>query len=175
MKQINMKSKTESIISALRVLARDIHTDDGVVNACLEEAAGRLEELQRANQNTLADLAVAIERRDDSYAEIKTVRRELAQAIAERTPHDYGLLKGEVDNLKRELSEAIKERNKTVADLIKQRDEAIASARLEPSRLEIASVLLAAMCGSQYTWTNAEGIALRKADTLIALAKEMQS
>ena len=149
MKQINMKSKTESLISALRVLARDIHTDDGVVNACLDEAAGRLEELQRANQNTLADLAVAIERRDDSYAEIKTVRRE--------------------------LSEAIKERNKTVADLIKQRDEAIASARLEPSRLEIASVLLAAMCGSQYTWTNAEGIALRKADTLIALAKEMQS
>ena len=144
-----MKSETDTIISALRVLARDIHTDDGVVNACLDEAAGRLEELQRANQNTLADLAVAIERRDDSYAEIKTVRRE--------------------------LSEAIKERNKTVADLIKQRDEAIASARLEPSRLEIASVLLAAMCGSQYTWTNAEGIALRKADTLIALAKEMQS
>ena len=144
-----MKSKTESLISALRVLARDIHTDDGVVNACLEEAAGRLEELHLANKNTLADLALAIERRDDSYAEIKTVRRE--------------------------LSEAIKERNKTVADLIKQRDEAIASARLEPSRLEIASVLLAAMCGSQYTWTNAEGIALRKADTLIALAKEMQS
>lgn len=143
-----MKSETDTIISALRVLARDIHTDDGVVNACLDEAAGRLEELQRANQNTLADLAVAIERRDDSYAEIKTVRRE--------------------------LSEAIKERNKTVADLIKQRDEAIASARLEPSRLEIASVLLAAMCGSQYTWTNAEGIALRKADALIAAAKEVK-
>ena len=147
-KQTNMKSETDTIISALRVLARDIHTDDGVVNACLDEAAGRLEELQRANQNTLADLAVAIERRDDSYAEIKTVRRE--------------------------LSEAIKERNKTVADLIKQRDEAIASARLEPSRLEIASVLLAAMCGSQYTWTNAEGIALRKADALIAAAKEVK-
>ena len=121
MKQTNMKSKTESIISALRVLARDIQTDDGVVNACLEEAAGRLEGLHR------------------------------------------------------ELIEAIIERNKTVADLIKQRDEAIASARPEPSRLEIAAMLLAAMCGSQYTWTNAEGIALRKADTLIALAKEMQS
>ena len=120
-KQINMKSKTESIISALRVLARDIQTDDGVVNACLEEAAGRLEGLHR------------------------------------------------------ELIEAIIERNKTVADLIKRRDDAIANARQEPSRLEIAAMLLAAMCGSQYTWTNAEGIALRKADTLIALAKEMQS
>ena len=103
-----MKSKTESLISALRVLSRDIQTDDGVVNACLEEAAGRLEELQR------------------------------------------------------ELNEAIKERNKTVA-------------RQEPSRLEIAAMLLAAMCGSQYTWTNAEGLALRKADALIALAKEVQS
>jgi hypothetical protein len=185
-KQTNMKSKTESIISALRVLARDIQTDDGVVNACLEEAAERLEELQRANKNTLADLAVAIERRDDSYAEIKTVRKELAQALAERTPHDYGLLKGEVDNLKRELSEAIRERNKTVADLIKQRDEALKNqqpttvvqqltTRPEPSRLEIAAMLLAAMCGSQYTWTNAEGLALRKADTLIAAAKEVQS
>ena len=164
-KQTKMKSETDTIISALRVLSRDIQTDDGVVNACLEEAAGRLEELQRANKNTLADLAVALERRDDSYAEIKSVRKELAKAIVERTPQ-------EVDNLKRELSESIRERNKTVADLIKQRDQAIASARPEPSRLEIAALLLAAMCGSQYTWTNAEGLALRKADILIAAAKE---
>ena len=44
--------------------------------------------------------------------------------------------------------------------------------RPEPSRLEIAAMLLAAMCGSQYTWTNAEPLALRKADVLIALSKE---
>jgi len=44
--------------------------------------------------------------------------------------------------------------------------------RPEPSRLEIAAMLLAAMCGSQYTWTNAEPLALRKADVLIALTKE---
>lgn len=41
-----MRSKTETIISALRILVRDIQTDDGVVNACLDEAASRLEELQ---------------------------------------------------------------------------------------------------------------------------------
>ena len=40
-----MKSKTETIIGALRVLARDIQTDDGVINACLSEAALHLEEL----------------------------------------------------------------------------------------------------------------------------------
>lgn len=39
------KSDTDTIIGALRVLARDIQTDDGVVNACLSEAAERLEEL----------------------------------------------------------------------------------------------------------------------------------
>ena len=115
-----MKSKTESIISALRVLARDIQTDDGVVNACIEEAAGRLEELERANKNMQCSC--------DAWED-------------------------EVIKLRKELDET----------------------RPEPSRLEIAAMLLAAMCGSQYTWTNAEGLALRKADTLIALAKEAQS
>jgi len=152
-----MNTPTDIIISALRILVNDIQSPDGVPNACVAQAADRLEELQRANTNTLADLAVAIEQRDDSYAE--------------------------VERLKAELTESIRERNKTVADLIKQRDEALKNQqpttiaqRLtthpEPSRLEIAALLLAAMCGSQYTWTNAEGLALRKADALIAAAKE---
>lgn len=203
-----MKSETDTIIAALRVLARDIQTDDGVVNAwnaCIEEAAGRLEELQRelkqaiiekippgygllndqikhlkeqigymqqALAHEIADGKKARDERDKALAEVERARKELAQAIAERTPHDYGLLKDEIDSLKRELTEAVRERNKTVSDLINQRDKAIASARQEPSRLEIAAMLLAAMCGSQYTWTNAEELALRKADVLIALAKE---
>ena len=40
-----MRSSTETIIGALHVLARDIQTDDGVINACLSEAAERLQEL----------------------------------------------------------------------------------------------------------------------------------
>lgn len=143
-----MKSSTETIISALRVLARDIQTDDGVVNTCLEEAAGRLEELQRANKNTLADLAVAIERRDDSYAEIKTVRRE--------------------------LSESIRERNKTVSNLIEQRDKALASARQEPSRLEIAAMLKAGWFANRDADFNATDQKwwIEQADALIEAAKE---
>ena len=39
-----MKSKTETLVCALRILARDIQTDDGVINACLSEAAERMEE-----------------------------------------------------------------------------------------------------------------------------------
>jgi hypothetical protein len=44
-----MISSTETIIGALRVLARDIQTDDGVINACLNEAAERLQELTRGD------------------------------------------------------------------------------------------------------------------------------
>jgi len=41
-----MKSDTQTIISALRVLAQDIQSGDGVANAVIAEAADRLEELQ---------------------------------------------------------------------------------------------------------------------------------
>jgi hypothetical protein len=44
---ITPRSSTETIIGALRVLSRDIVTDDGVISACLREAAGRMEEMQR--------------------------------------------------------------------------------------------------------------------------------
>lgn len=39
---------TETITSALETLARNIHTDDGVANACIIEAADRLRELDAA-------------------------------------------------------------------------------------------------------------------------------
>lgn len=40
-----MKTKTKTLIKALRILANDIESDDGVANACIAEAADRLEEL----------------------------------------------------------------------------------------------------------------------------------
>jgi hypothetical protein len=40
-----MKSSTQTLIAALRVLAQDIETEDGIVNSCLLEAADRLREL----------------------------------------------------------------------------------------------------------------------------------
>ena len=39
-----MKTDTKILIKALWILARDIQTDDGVANACIAEAAARLEE-----------------------------------------------------------------------------------------------------------------------------------
>ena len=40
-----MRSKTETIIGALRVLANDIQSEDGVANLTIAEAADRMEEL----------------------------------------------------------------------------------------------------------------------------------
>ena len=41
-----MKTKTETLIKALRILANDIEFNiNGVANACIAEAADRLEEL----------------------------------------------------------------------------------------------------------------------------------
>ena len=40
-----MKTKTKTLIKALRILANDIESDDGVANACIAEAADRLEEM----------------------------------------------------------------------------------------------------------------------------------
>lgn len=44
-----MRSSTETIIKALRILAADIQSGDGVANAAIAEAADRLEELSQDN------------------------------------------------------------------------------------------------------------------------------
>jgi hypothetical protein len=40
-----MKSTTKTIIASLEILAEEIKTEDGIINACLLEAADRLREL----------------------------------------------------------------------------------------------------------------------------------
>ena len=56
-----MKTKTKTLIKALRILSRDIESDDGVANACVAEAADRLEEIE----NKIDDLEVKLMR--DTY------------------------------------------------------------------------------------------------------------
>lgn len=43
---MSRKSSTETLIAAMRILARDIQSGDGVANAAIAEAADRLEEQQ---------------------------------------------------------------------------------------------------------------------------------
>jgi len=103
------------------------------------DAADRLEKLERANQSTLADLALA---------------------LSERTPHDYGLLKEEIAFLRKERNAATVNQQLTV--------------RPEPSRLEIAAMLLAHGWEDRAVERDAKlaGWALVAADRLIAAAKE---
>jgi uncharacterized protein (UPF0147 family) len=42
-----VKTNIDTLIKALRILAKDIQSDDGVANATIAEAADRLHELRR--------------------------------------------------------------------------------------------------------------------------------
>ena len=42
-----MKTSTETLIAAMRILSQDIQSDDGVANTAIAEAADRLEEQQK--------------------------------------------------------------------------------------------------------------------------------
>lgn len=107
---------------------------------------------------------------------IETLRLKQGEALF------YRPAANRLEELQQELTEAIRERNKTVADLIKQRDEAlfdrewykrIATTRQEPSRLEIAALLLTHGWAERSLYENAPlpGLALKSADALIAAAK----
>jgi len=39
-----MKTNNKTLIEALRILARDIQSSDGIANACIAEGADRIEE-----------------------------------------------------------------------------------------------------------------------------------
>lgn len=118
---------TEQLIKTLR----NSMPPGPITQGIMLDAADRLEELQRANQSTLADLALA---------------------LSERTPHDYGLLKEEIAFLRKERNAATVNQQLTV--------------RPEPSRLEIAAMIYA---GVEYV---DDDDAFKAADRLIAAAKE---
>lgn len=88
-----------------------------------------------------------------------------------------------LEELQRELTESIRERNKTVADLVKQRDEVMAYNRFtqqitatlpEPSRLEIAAMAMQAFISTSGFIINIPKVSLEYADALIAAAKETE-
>jgi hypothetical protein len=51
------KSSTETLVAAMRILARDIQSGDGVANAAITEAADRLAEQQARIAELEADNA----------------------------------------------------------------------------------------------------------------------
>jgi NTP pyrophosphatase (non-canonical NTP hydrolase) len=46
-----MKTDTNTIVAALKILSHDIQSSDGIANACIEEASSRLKELSEQVEN----------------------------------------------------------------------------------------------------------------------------
>lgn len=46
-----MKTDTNTIVEALKILSHDIQSSDGIANACIEEASSRLKELSEQVEN----------------------------------------------------------------------------------------------------------------------------
>lgn len=59
------KTSTKVLAEALRVLAMDIQSTDGVANAAIAEAASRLEELQAENEALAAMEAALTAKREE--------------------------------------------------------------------------------------------------------------
>jgi hypothetical protein len=141
---------TQEIIKTLRDIIAGHRTIDGIPTDELTVAADRLEQLQR----------------------------ELKQAIIERTPHDYGLLKKEATFLQKERDEALAEVKRLKMDLRilneTARNEQLVAARPEPSRLEIAVMLKAGWFANRDADFNARDHKwwIEQADAFVAAAKE---
>jgi chromosome segregation ATPase len=69
---------------------------------------------------------------DKARAEVERLTRELEQAISERTPHDYGIIKEQRDHYRDRLCTSIKE-TQEVRTEVEQLKQALHDARLENS------------------------------------------
>jgi DNA repair exonuclease SbcCD ATPase subunit len=133
--------------------------------------------------------AEVIKERDEARAEVDRINKQLEQAIAERTPHDYGTLKeeaqemrkqrdetrAEVEQLKQALHDARLE-NSGQAALLERKQyigKVTEMVRPEPSRLEIAAMAMQGLLvSSEYPKSVIVTDAVWCADKLIAAVKE---
>jgi len=140
-----MKSKTETIAAALRILANDIQSPDDIPATCLREAADRLEWLTRERDTEQ-------KRADGHYENYCEVLKRI-----DRIANQRDKAWDEIERLKAELSNL---QPKTT--------------RLEPSRLEIAAMLKAGWFANRDADFNAadHGWWVEQADKLISAARE---
>jgi len=180
-----METKTEKLIEALQVWAESIECVDGVADNVIFEAAQRLNELQAALQTAHASLVLARNERDEARAEIERFNTELAQLRAERDNANEREKEGvrQLYALQKSLNHVLKTRDelRVERDLAQQlgRDTATVNQQLtvrpEPSRIEIAAMLLSGFAASDTSVIhNKYNFVLTEADALIAAAKESQ-
>lgn len=76
MSDMKMKrTKTKILAIAMDILARDIQSDDGVANAAISEAAGRLRELDKAIRETLKENLHLADGKDCTLIKLKRAIR----------------------------------------------------------------------------------------------------
>jgi len=140
-----MKSKTETLAAALRILANDIQSPDDIPATCLREAADRLEELARERDTEE-------KRADGHYENYCEILKQIDRIANQRDKawDKVERLKGELSNLQPKTT------------------------RPEPSRLEIAAWLKAGWFANRDADFNAgdHGWWIEQADKLIAAARE---
>ena len=71
-----MRTKTETLIAAMRILSQNIESDDGIANATIAEAADRIEELfsELIFQKRLAENTLKLERSVQKSTLLETFR-----------------------------------------------------------------------------------------------------
>ena len=71
-----MRTKTETLIAAMRILSHDIESNDGIANATIAEAADRIEELfsELIFQKRLAENTLKLERSVQESTLLETFR-----------------------------------------------------------------------------------------------------
>jgi len=116
---------------------------------------------------------------DAAEAKVEQLKQALEQAIAERTPHDYGILKEEAQEMRNQRDEAraeVEQLKQALHDLrLENSGQAmlLERKRAEPSRLEIAAMAMQGMlAASGYEVSRLASGALHYTDALIAAAKE---
>ena len=139
------------------------------------------------------DLLEAASRLQEQADLIERMQSELAQAISERTPHDYGLLKYTIEALKEELHKSREELAKVKRESVNSvtvsfpgmpssggggggrsayphGTEVALPQKPEPSRLEIAALLAS---GLNPCWNFSVEALFHRTDAIIAAAKEV--
>ena len=94
-------TETKTIIEALRILARDIQSEDGVANAAIAEAADRLEKQQKKIRNQRREIEALAKDKQSKQEEtvlrlaVRKVLREMEVAWNREAPtreelHSWG-------------------------------------------------------------------------------------
>lgn len=75
------KSKTTTLITAMRILAQDIENDDGLANMAINEAADRLQEMSEALQIGICFAEEILIRNDAAIGRDRPAGKNMAELI----------------------------------------------------------------------------------------------